>query len=164
MTKIIYRHYGTDKYCLEDFQCYGSELLSNKPAGGLWGSRADATAGWKGFCIGNQFRTNSLNKYFDFALKNSANVYTISTESDLLRLPMRELPEIISPIVPEIASFIWKYLPDYDKCIEQGIDAVELCWFGVEFSDVAKDPIPRLLPLWDCDSIVVLNQDIVVPL
>lgn len=153
MTKIIYRHYGTDKYCPEDFQCYGSELLSIEPAGGLWESRADATAGWKEFCIGNQFRTNSLNKYFDFTLKNNANIHTISTEKDLLRLPMRELSEIISPIVPEIASFIWKYLPDYDKCIEQGIDAVELCWFGVEFSDVAKDQIPRLLPLWDCDSI-----------
>ena len=164
MTQIIYRHYGTDKYSPEDFQCYGSELLSNKPAGGLWGSRVAATSGWKEFCTNNQFRTESLNKYFDFILKDSANVYTISTEKDLLRLPMRELPEIISSTVPEIASFIWKYLPDYDKCIEQGIDAIELCWFGVEFSDVAKDPIPRLLPLWDCDSIVVLNQDIVVPL
>lgn len=52
---------------------------------------------------------------------------------------------------------------DFEKCLRIGIDAIELCWYGEEFEKVASDDLYFELYGWDCDSIVVLNPDAVIP-
>ncbi len=43
------------------------------------------------------------------------------------------------------------------------IDAIELCWYGDEYQSVANGDLYFELYGWDCDSIVVLNPNAVVP-
>lgn len=54
------------------------------------------------------------------------------------------------------------YLIDFEKCVRLGIDAIELCWYGDEFADIASGNLHFELYGWDCDSIVVLNPDAVI--
>lgn len=58
----------------------------------------------------------------------------------------------------------WVYSIDFEKCLHLGIDAIELCWYGDEYRDAASGNLHYELYGWDCDSIVVLNPDAIVPL
>lgn len=51
------------------------------------------------------------------------------------------------------------YWIDFEKCLELGIDAVEICYYGDECEDSEYWPLHYVLYGWDCDSIVVLNPD-----
>lgn len=51
----------------------------------------------------------------------------------------------------------------FEKCLRAGIDAIELCWYGDEYQSVANGDLYFELYGWDCDSIVVLNPNAVVP-
>ena len=55
------------------------------------------------------------------------------------------------------------YLIDFEKCVRLGIDAIELCWYGDEYADIASGDLHFELYGWDCDSIVVLNPNAVIP-
>lgn len=54
------------------------------------------------------------------------------------------------------------YLPDFEKCVRLGIDAVELAWYGDEFRQAGSGPVGNALRSWDCDSIIILNPDIIL--
>ena len=52
---------------------------------------------------------------------------------------------------------------DFEKCIDQGIDAVELCIYGDEYDCDDYFELHNSLYGWDCDSIVILNPNAVIP-
>ena len=85
---------------------------------------------------------------FEFTFTNQAKIVTISTVQQLHNLPQME-----------DGGLSWCYSIDFEKCLHLGIDAIELCWYGNEYRDVAFGDLYTELYGWDCDSIVVLNPD-----
>lgn len=55
------------------------------------------------------------------------------------------------------------YCIDFEKCLRLGIDAIELCWYGDEYKDLVNGDLYFELYGWDCDSMVVLNPEAIVP-
>ena len=149
---ITYRHFGSEVFHPEYFTKIINGPSRSKPYGGLWASRVNASCGWEEFCQREHYNTASLRKHFDFTLPD-ANVYLIRTMKDLSALPMRENPN------PAVYGM---YLPDFEKCVRLGIDAIELAWYGDEFSQAGSGPVGNALRSWNCDSIVILKPDIIL--
>lgn len=153
MSDQIYIHYGADHFDPSKGFPIKNRDTWNKPKGGLWASRIDATYGWEDWCLDEDFRVDSLDVSFQFKLKPGSNVYAISTMHDLERLPKAQIDE-------RYAIYDTYYI-DFEQCLKDGIDAIELCWYGDEFKLVQNGNIHYALYGWDCDSMVVLNPNIV---
>ena len=123
-----------------------------KPKGGLWASRKNASFGWKDWCKEEDFRDCDIANSFEFTFAKQAKIVTISSVKTLYNLPKLENDR-----------FAWGYSIDFEKCLHLGIDAIELCWYGDEYCDVAFGDLHYELYGWDCDSIVVLIKLSVVP-
>jgi len=80
MKKKVYRHYGSPKFDFdllyrsfnEDSTTFKN--INFKPTHCLWSSPLDSNLNWKDWCIEEEFWLDSLNEYFDFTLKDSANI------------------------------------------------------------------------------------------
>lgn len=148
----IYIHYGSTDFDSEKgFPIKNRQPPWCKPLGGFWASRLDATFGWKEWCEREDFRVCDSNESFQFVLKEGARVEVIHDLAKLRSLPILTISEGLSQT----------YNIDFEKCRNTGIDAIELCWYGDEWKEVAKDDLYFALYGWDCDSIVILNPDIV---
>lgn len=86
--------------------------------------------------------TCSKKNSFVFSLSERANAVRIHTLSDLDKLPQRKLENHADMVAI-----------DFEKCVEQGIDAIELCTLG--------NGLYWALYGWDCESIIVLNKDVI---
>lgn len=151
MNRQIYVHYGATAFDpLKGFPIK-NERFWPKPKGGLWASRKNATFGWKDWCELEQFRECDPQNSFEFTLKDESKLVIISTVQQLKRLPNAP------------CRFGLAYCIDFEKCLRSGIDAIELCWYGDEYKKDANGDLYQELYGWDCDSIVVLNPDAVVP-
>ena len=151
--KKVYIHYGSKEFDPARFKtptnlCWSS----NKPNGGLWASPVNAECGWKKWNdeegdarVMDCDEANS----FKFTLTEDAAVFYIRSYEDFKKLPMRRLNEFE------------KSCPDFQQCISIGIDAIEVEWFSDHFD--IRDPLWDAIYGWDCDSIIVLNPDIIVP-
>lgn len=152
MYKPVYIHYGamefepTKGFPIKNRECF------TKPTGGLWASRKSATFGWRDWCHREDYDFCELEKSFEFTLKDTSRVISISNLEHLHNLPKKE------------TLWGWTYNIDFEECLYLGIDAIELCWYGSEYKDVARDDLHFDLYGWDCESIVVLNPNIVIPL
>ena len=165
-----YIHYGHDHFDRNLFKKptnYGH--LFTKPDGGLWASRIGCAYGWKDYCHDSYFQLEMHNS-FTFTLSDNANVVYLYDVEDLLDLPFdiekirREYPLLKNTIVYDrfiedatkgvIKYKLQKYYIDFEKCIENGVDAIEIC-------DITNLYYP--LYGWDCESIIILNPDIVIP-
>ena len=94
---------------------------------------------------------------FKFTIKNGSNIVTIKSLEDIKKLPVQEGSRW-SKDTP------WRsYIIDFEKCIDQGIDAVELCIYGDEYDCDDYFELHNSLYGWDCDSIVILNPNAVIP-
>lgn len=153
MNSPVYIHYGSSDFDPEYGFPVRSEKLWNKPIGGFWASRVDASFGWKDWCKQEDFHKENESESFKFCLKDDSRIHRIYGPKDLFELPMRD--EGFSVLGPLI---------DFEKCVRDGIDALELCWYGDEFADKRSGNMYMELYGWDCDSIVVLNPNAVVPL
>ena len=142
---VEYIHYGHNKFDLSQFKPIRNEKFMNKPYGGLWASRTDAKYGWKDWNEHEQFRVCSEENSFKFVLSENANVLEIHSREDLDKIPQIKTSQLL----------IGNCLPDFKKLLYSvGVDAIELF--------LSEDP--RLywdLYGWDCDSILVMNPDVV---
>ena len=154
MKTPVYIHYGSTVYDPKRGFPIRNEEYWVKPKGGLWASRKDASWGWKDWCEAEAFRDCVETDAFEFVLCDGANVAIINTFKSLHALP--EMPK------GRFSSM--SYIIDFEECFRQGYDAVELCWYGEEYHRNRKDDLYFNLYGWDCDSIVILNPDIVVPI
>lgn len=154
MENIIYIHYGSTSFDKNKNFPIRNEECWVKPKGGLWASRKNASWGWKDWCEAEEFRDCFEDNAFTFVLREGATVAVINTLEQL-----HSLPEM-----PEGRFSHLSYNIDFEECLKRGIDAIELCWYGEEHHANRKDDLHFNLYGWDCDSIVILNPDIVVPI
>lgn len=138
-----YIHYGHTSFEPNRFQEIKNEIGFAKPEGGFWASPVDAKFGWKDWCKRNNFRKIEEENSFTFTLRDSATVIHIHSDNDLEELPKQKSSSPLSVCL------------DFETMKEQGVDAIE-----VHISD-DWDLYYKLFP-WDCDSILIMNKDIIV--
>lgn len=116
-----------------------------KPIGGLWASRINAKFGWKDWCKENNFDGCSINQSFSFRLANDARLLIIDSVEQL-----KELPKNDNMMEYESAGSC--YL-DFEK-LKDKYDAIEV--------NISNDNrLHFALYGWDCDSILILNKNII---
>jgi hypothetical protein len=149
-----YIHYGDTEFNKDKFTKVTNEPCWVKPNGGLWASSIDTNYGWKDWCDANDFRECNEDNSFKFTLTETAKVLHIHSVKDLEDIP--EQKEKFDGF-----KFMSTFYIDFEKLIEMGYDAVELHLSddGYEFGT----SLYYKLYGWDCDSIVIMNPDIVVP-
>ena len=174
----MYIHYGSDQF--DRMLCTPARNCSWKPkpedGTGLWGSRECeihedgwVNYGWKEWCEDSHFNIKRLKHFFRFRLTDGAKVIILSSEEDLVPLPKTQpwKPKEDSDItslrkdgMPSIEQMEEYYRPnpcflDYERMMQEGIDAIEL-----QHSFLFR----RCLDTWDCNCVVVLNPDVIVPI
>ena len=143
-----YIHYGHTKFDKSVFNKIKNVDCSTKPKGGLWASDIEAEHGWKDWCEAEEFRDCKEENSFSFVLSDNAKVLYIDSIDDL-----KVLPKIDDKFGMNFSSWI---LLDFEKLAET-YDAVEVS-ISSDFDLYYK------LYGWDCDSIVIMNPDVVVEL
>lgn len=143
-----YIHYGHTKFDKSVFNKIKNVDCSTKPKGGLWASDVESEHGWKEWCNENEFRDCDKENSFSFTLSDDAKILYIESVNDLESLPKGKDKFGL--------NFSSWYLLDFEKLAET-YDAVEVS-ISSDFDLYYK------LYGWDCDSIVIMNPDIVVEL
>lgn len=138
-------HYGHKKFDQKLFKNIKNWEIHSKPKGGLWASDIKAKYGWKDWCKDEDFCECYTDNSFVFGLKPDARILVINKVSDLEKLP-RFKTEIFD-------VSIW-YSLDFEQ-ISKDYDVMEV--------NISKDPdLYWKLYGWDCDSIVVMNPDVII--
>lgn len=168
MKKQVYRHYGSSEFNFELLYTSFNECDSTfkninfKPVNCLWSSPFDSKLNWKDWCIQEEFRLDSLEEYFDFTLKDSANIYKINSIEDLRNLLVRFPGEkidcsfafIYKPFDSTEAEL--KHYPDF-RLISYQYDGIEV--------NISSDPsLYYWMYGYDVDSLVIWNPDVIEPL
>lgn len=148
-----YIHYGHTNFEYENFSPVKNKLFGIKPIGGLWASSMDAKYPWKEWCKSNQFRECNEDNSFKFTLDESANIIHLYSVDDLKKLPKNTSAENLNPLS-------WYYI-DFEKCVEIGIDAIEL-HLSEDRSDDLFNGLYYTLYGWDCDSILIMNPAVII--
>lgn len=144
---MAYIHYGSPQFSLERFDQPRNTRGWNKPKGGLWASDEAAKYGWKDWCEAEHFRECRDENAFRFELAPTANILLLDSKDAVGRLPEQNLG---------YSSQCCKAI-DFERLVCDGVDAI----------DFRLSADPRLywaMYGWDCDSILVLNPAVVVPL
>ena len=143
-----YIHYGSEKFHREYFCKIGNMLSSVKPNGGLWACDVDSENSWKDFCDRSSFRKCEEKNSFTFSLSNDARILTINSLEDM--------------------ECLQKIKHDTELCF------CNLSWICLDFEKIAEDydvlevnishdyRLYYKLYGWDCDSILVMNPDVIV--
>ena len=151
----IYIHYGSKQYDPQKFMPIKNQILQIKPEGGLWASPIGCDFGWKEWCERNEFRDCTDENSFRFKLSDNANLLIINSVDDLNGLPVVENPLI--------KISMWICL-DFEKLVEDGVDAIQVNMSSDSSRGKPGDGLYFKLYGWDCDSILVLNKNIIEPL
>lgn len=153
--KTKYIHYGSDSFDRTLFTPISNREMFVKPHGGLWASPIDAGRGWCDWCRDENFHTDSLSSSFTFTLSEKAKVIHIRSVVDLTELPDQKLPVGLE------GGFPWKCI-DFEKLLADGVDAVELHLSEEDITNCGfMGSLYWELYGWDCDSILIMNPDVV---
>ena len=142
-----YIHYGSTQF--EPLKVGEiKNAFFTKPSGGFWASPVNAVYGWKEWNEDEHFKECTENNSFTFTLKPEAKILKINTVEDLEGLPKDNT-------LVELKLNDWCLL-DFEKIKnELGYDAIEV------MAGSGKGLYYALYG-WDCDSILIMNSDIVV--
>ena len=143
-----YIHYGHTKFDKDLFTKIKNVDCSTKPRGGLWASDIYTKYGWKEWCNENEFRDCDKENSFTFTLSDNAKILYIESVNDL-----QSLPKVDDKFGINFSSWI---LLDFEKLAE--------IYDAVEVSISSDFDLYYQLYGWDCDSIVIMNPDVVVEL
>lgn len=134
-------HYGSSKYDPDKFiPPTRKATIGVKPKGGFWASPVDSEYGWIDWCRDNEW--GDLSKHF--FCKFHGLLLVVDSISDMERLPWvdgRWNPEI-----------------DFGKVIDQ-YDGMMVTAKGEQDT---RFTYPKSLYGWDCESVVVFNQDAII--
>lgn len=161
----VYIHYGFTTFDKSLFCLIRNQLWRPKPeyGTGLWASRVGDEFGWKAFCDDGGFIKCDEDNAFRFKLAPEARVLYLSHSDQLADLPrIQSLSEQLAdhsgiPSLFDLAgvpnAFPDWVLLDYEKLAADGVDAIEVTDYYA---------LKNTLALWDCNSICVMNPDVVV--
>lgn len=155
MMSTKYIHYGHNAFRRQLFVEPTNIDLFVKPRGGLWASPVDAKWGWKDWCKSENFRECCEENSFTFTLSEKANVIHIRSTKDLDGLPIQAR---VSEIFPEGYNMVCL---DFEKLLSDGVDAIELHLSEEQDAEFLAGLYWDLYG-WDCDSILILNPDVIV--
>lgn len=141
----IYIHYGDFIFHPEAIGSDHNDAWRNKPNYALWASPINAKFGWRDFCEGEDFRTDTLDEWFTFILKPWAKVFYVDSLEKERDIPVQ--------YVEHWTSFDRKVY-DFEMLKEIGYDAIEV--------NISKCPeLYSAMYSWDCDSIAIFNPEAV---
>lgn len=142
-----YVHYGNDKFDINKFKpITNNPLIPSKPLGGFWASRMDSDFSWKNYCAKEDYDIN-LDKYIVFSIDSQARILTITNTEQLKDLPRLENKK--SLYIRHACARL-----DFEKLAEK-YDAIEV--FINEHNDLYFE-----LFGWDCDSLLIMNPQIII--
>lgn len=158
-----YIHYGclAENYKTDKFEKIKNIPFSTKPSGGFWASPRNRRGkrcylDWETFCKRDNFHPSTkLNFKFLFCLDVNARIARIETPDDFNLLPKIDISNE-APVSPK-TEFI-----DFEECIRQGIDAIEYNYTEAHKNEDSEDEMDRKMLGWDCDSILILNPEIIL--
>lgn len=151
--KKVYIHYGSSEFDKEKFVPIRNGHLESKPYGGLWASPADSKYGWKDWCENEGFRLDDLSSSFSFVLSDDSRVLRLRSGKDVDKLPRYNWKCFSGG--PEFMHIDFEALmKDYDA-VEVHLSEEGLC----EYSN----SLYWTMYSWDCDSILIMNPDVVIP-
>ena len=169
----IYRHYNKNnnkKFDNNLFKKINNKFtFGTKPRGGLWGSPVDSDNGWKDWCELEEPDWINEDDYFDFKLKDDANILYLESLEDVKALVESHTEWLFTKADiarAENARFIRHYYMypdprmytspsiylDFEKMLKDGIDAIEVKIFDLY----------SVFYGWDCDTILVMNPKAIV--
>lgn len=138
-----------------DKQCININLNSrgiiNKPCEAWWGSPLDAEYGWKEWCESEEFGNYDFDNPIQWKLKSNTNILQIDMD-DIIDYEHRLLKYIDRISTLDRSLNFYRLLDDnistvqlMDACIGHAfINRIELMFNG-----------------WDCESICVLDKDVI---
>lgn len=155
-------HYGcdADDFDREKFQTIKNIPYSAKPSGGFWASPTRSGGrtifgGWEWFCHEAGYQpVRGLDRKFYFCLDSNAHVIRIETIDDY-----NALPKIAAG---DEAVGGGRELIDFEECVRRGIDAIEYAYSDAHRNEDMGDEMDLRLQGWDCDSILIMNPDIIL--
>ena len=166
----VYIHYGADAFDPELFSPIRNSTWNTKPmeGTGLWASRENDPFGWSAWCRENRYSVQSLKQFFRFAVYADSDIIILEDTEQLETIPKtkpwkpKDLSwmETVEPgKIPSEEQLMQLYSPNpcyiaFEELVRNGIDAVELTNCGA-FRDS--------LDIWDCNCILVMNPEIIVP-
>lgn len=124
-----------------------NRAFSNKPTGGFWASAENAVYGWRDWCRDYNFN-NGGSETCRFRLKENCSIFVIDSVKKALTMPDRgDAPG------EHMLRCTYPVLPDFEK-ISTKYDAIDF--------RISEDTgLYKTLYGWDCDSILVLNPDVI---
>jgi len=158
---IVYIHYGSNYYDPERFKIIKNDFLSVKPQGGMWCSPENARYGWKEWCEYQDYHTEKLEHSFRFTLASHANILQINNKGDLTRLPKLNFPVVNGKDFLALTK-PWIFL-DFEKLLTEGIDAIQVNMSN-DTATRFDEKLCNVLGCWDCDSVLIMNKDVVLSL
>lgn len=152
MNKTVYIHYGASEFDRNAFKPIRNGRIKVKPYGGLWASPVDSKWGWKEWCTSENFHVDQLDSSFSFVLSDGARVLHLRSGEDVDKLP-RYCP------FPQMLDWTMRWI-DFEK-ITKVYDAVELHLSEDQEHIASYNSLYFKMNGWDCDSILIMNPDIV---
>lgn len=161
----VYHHCGSKKFNkkLLESSFNGDlkrkyDIMEWKPFG-LWGSPIDSNAfTWKDWCESEDFNLEKLSLHFNFTLKKSAKILKVINVEDAF-------PYLKKGSCSDLWNDSdWRYYFDAKLNLTKiyaEFDAMEVSYSKTSDFNALRYSI---FNTWDCDSIVVWNPDIIVPI
>ena len=154
-----YIHCGSERFELSKFNPIKNDVypwVKPMPKTGMWASRTDSKWGWIDWCENEDFRAEYYKSCsFEFTLSEDANVAYIYKPSDIRKLPMMCITD---PFYDDSQLI---YI-DFEECLKEGIDAIEIMnLYGMDNPEDYMHTVYYALYGWDCESILILNPDII---
>lgn len=141
--KKSYIHYGSNKFDKMQISPIHNQQFFSKPYGGFWASPEICEWSWKHWCESEGFHLERLEQSFKFILNENSRILEIHNAEDLLDLPHTR----------EGYASSWVKFLDFEALAKK-YDAIEL------FLSEDRRLYDRLYG-WDCDSILIMNPEIV---
>lgn len=145
--EMIYRHFGNNT--IDPNHVYGKPRY-DKPAG-LWSSPLNGHETWKDFCLYNDYETEKIQEHFDFRLADRARILKVKCLKDAEPYIMKGIPNSLLSLLIMPTGY--------------GLDHIRLKhdFDGMEVTlsrELRKHPV---FELWDVDSLVLWNLNVIVP-
>ena len=150
-----YIHYGASMLDKSKVLEIKDWAIRSKPNKGLWASPVNADWGWKDWCESNDFRMDTFSESFRFRVDKKAKILRVRCEEDILPFVIFDEHVIYRGMLgckTDICDSL-----NREKLYER-FDGIELF---ISDNYYMHDGI---FNSWDCDSIVVWNPKVILPI